>query len=923
MSVSLPSGLVTFLFTDIEGSTQLWERYPVAMKTALGQHDGLIHQAVAAHRGQVVKTTGDGFFAVFPSTPDALHCAVEAQASLQSASWKATGPLRVRMALHSAEVEQVQGDYFGPAVNQTARLMALASGGQVLVSQAAFDLVGSAPKGIVLRDLGEHRLKDLSRSERVYQAVFGGLPSDFPALQSIDAFPNNLPVQLSSFIGRELELERVGQLLSSTRLLTLTGSGGTGKTRLSLQAAANALHNHRDGAWLVELASVVEPGLVLPAISAALKVREQPGRSLLDVLGDFLHSKDLLLVLDNCEHLIAACAEVADQLLRLCPRLHILASSREALGIAGETTFLVPSLSIPPAKQSHPAESLAQAVAGRLFIERARSAVPGFQVSDVQAPDLVKICQRLDGIPLAIELAAARVKVLSLGQLASRLDDRFRLLTGGSRSALPRQQTLRALIDWSYDLLSEQERKSLRRLSVFAGGWTLEGAEAVAADPGESADMLEMLAQLTNKSLAMAEQARGRDMRYRLLETIRQYAREKLFDSGEGELLRDRHLAYYLRVAEAVEYMNMSPRQGDWMDWCETELDNLRAAIDWGMGQEPEAALRLLVAVGVGWVRRGFTSDTQQLLQTAIERTESLPAVAVDSVDSRSAVLAKAWYGLGSTYIAQGRNDQAQECFEHSLGLNSRLGNDAQQAYAIGMLGFAEGLLGKNVEAEQHLHESEILARRTGNKAALGMALGVQANFMAYSLNDPQKARRFNDEALQIARETGVPWVLGQTILGIARIAGLEGRYEDACSQFREAASIYQGLGDPFFVNVAESEIAHLERRQGNWEQARMLYRSTIRRWLELGQQAAVAHQLECIAFLDIASGDFLASARLLGAAEVLRERINSKMSVPERHEYEGQVAILQARLADPELAQAWEAGRGMSRDDAIAYVVR
>jgi len=924
MQSSLPGGLVTLLFTDIEGSTQMWERYPEAMKPALARHDDLIHCALATHGGQVVKTTGDGVFAVFPSAKDAVRSVVAAQVLLQAEPWEGISPLRVRMALHTAEVEMVHGDYYGPAVNRAARLMALASGGQVLVSQAIFDLTGGDfPEGISLRDLGEHRLKDLSRPERVFQVLSSDLPSEFPALQSIDAFPNNLPVQLSSFIGRELEMEQVGQLMSTTRLLTLTGSGGTGKTRLLLQAAAEALRNYRDGAWLIELASVVDPALVLPTISAVLKVREQPDRSLLDVLSDFLRARNLLLVLDNCEHLIVACADIAEKVLRACPRLHILASSREALGITGETTFLVPSLSTPTLKQSHSAEALIQFDAARLFIERAQAAVPGFQVTDTQAPDLAQICQRLDGIPLAIELAAARVKVLTLNQLARRLDDRFRLLTGGSRSALPRQQTLRALIDWSYDLLPPEEQKSLRRLSVFAGGWTLEAAEAVVVDIGDSNDMVEMLAQLTNKSLVIAEQARERDMRYHLLETIRQYAREKMFDSGEGEMLRDRHLAYYLRAAEAIEYMNLSPKQAEWMDWCETEQDNCRAAIDWGMGRDAEAALRLVAGVNEGWLRRGYTSDTQQLLQSAIDRVEALPGVAGEPGFGLLSILAKTWGALGSTFISQGMNLQAHACFERSLSLYAQIGNHSEQARSVCMLGFTEVLLGNNAEGEKHLVEAETLARRSGDKVGLGMALGIQANFMIFSLNDPVKSRRYNAEALQLAREIGAPWILGQTILGNARIAAVEGRVEDARSQFTEAAAIYQGLGDSFFVNVAQSEIAHLERRQGNFDQARRLYKTTIRHWLELGQVGAIANQLECFAFLNIASGDYLNAVRLFGAAESFRERLESKMTVPERLEYESQVAFLRTHMGDVAFTEGWSEGRILNKDEAISYAIR
>jgi class 3 adenylate cyclase len=484
-----PTGTITFLFTDIEGSTRLWEQQPEAMEAALARHDALAADAIQRHEGTLVKHRGEGdsLFAVFARAADAVAAAVALQQALITEPWPAQTVPRVRLALHTGDAVLRDGDYFGPAVNRCARLRAVAHGGQLLLSSATQELVRDAlPEGVTLRELGEHRLRDLARPERVFQLLHPDLPADFPPLASLNTLPNNLPQQVTSFIGREKEMAEVRRLLDKTRLLTLTGSGGTGKTRVSMQVAADLLEGEGDGVWLVELAPLADPALVPQAVATALGIREEPGKPLSQTLVDFLKPKRLLLLLDNCEHLLAACAELAEQILRHCPGVQILATSREGLNIPGETTYRLPSLSLPDPRQlPSSVEGLTQYEAVRLFIDRATAAVPSFTVTNQNAPAVAQLCVRLDGIPLAIELAAARVKALSVEQINARIADMFRLLTGGSRTALPRQQTLRAAIDWSYDLLSEKEKILLRRLSVFAGGWTLEAAEQVCADPEE------------------------------------------------------------------------------------------------------------------------------------------------------------------------------------------------------------------------------------------------------------------------------------------------------------------------------------------------------------------------------------------------------------------------------------------------------
>ena len=551
----LPSGTITFLFTDIEGSTPLWEREPKQMQMALERHHAILHESIAAHRGHVYKIIGDAFQAAFEVSSQAILAALIAQRALAAEVWPTSTPLRVRMGLHVGHAQAQGEDYTTThTLNRVARIMSAAHGGQILLSEAVVELIrDDLPTGLSLRDMGHHHLKGLTHLEHIFQVVVPDLSANFPPLNTLNVAANNLPTQLTTFIGRETEVAEVKRLLSGSRLTTLTGSGGCGKTRLSIQVASEMQTGYPNGVWLVELAPVADPALVPLTVVAVLGPMDDGHRPALEILTDFIHVKTLLLVLDNCEHVIDACAQLSEALLRACPKLGILASSREALGIAGESSYRVPSLAVPEPGQLPPLETLARLGAVRLFVERAALARPGFALTAQNAPAIAQICQRLDGIPLAIELAAARVRALSAEEINARLDDRFRLLTGGSRTALPRQQTLRALIDWSYSLLSEPERLLFKRLAVFVGGWTLAAAEQVCSDNSlDPATVLDTLSRLVDKSLVVAEEAAS-ETRYSRLETIRQYSREKFAETDEVAVVRDRHLAYYVQFSEMAD----------------------------------------------------------------------------------------------------------------------------------------------------------------------------------------------------------------------------------------------------------------------------------------------------------------------------------------------------------------------------------
>ena len=611
---ALPTGTVTFLFTDIEGSTGRWDTHGEAMSAAVQRHDVIGRTAIEAYGGYVFKTLGDAFCVAFARPEAAVAAALDFQRALATEDFAAVGGLRVRAALHTGAADERGGDYFGPTVNRVARLLSIGHGGQTLLSGVMHDLVlGVLPPQASLRDLGEHRLKDLSRPEYVYQLVAPELASEFPALRSLESLPNNLPLQMTSFVGREREVAEIAELLGTHRLVTLVGSGGIGKTRTSLQVAANLLDGSGNGVWFIELAPLASGGYIPAAIAQVLGLSLPPQGDELAHLVKTLKSWHALLVFDNCEHLIDASAKSIAALLRGCPKISVLASSRQGIGVAGEATYRLPSLAV--------GDDAAAAPAVALFVERAISADQRFALTDENASIIVEICRRLDGIPLAIELAAARVKILSPRQLHDRLDERFRVLTGGSRDVLPRQKTLRALIDWSHDLLDDRERMLFRRLGIFVNGFTLEAATAVGTsdDLGEL-DLFDVLASLVDKSLVLAEPA-GDALRYRMLESTRAYAREKLgaaAESQERSLCHLRHLRN--RFVDERERLNRTGRKEPIERHVAIELEDVRAALDWGMTNDGAIlAGELLAAIGTVWRAVALAGEGYERLGHATE----------------------------------------------------------------------------------------------------------------------------------------------------------------------------------------------------------------------------------------------------------------------------------------------------------------
>jgi len=891
---NFPSGTVTFLFTDIEGSTSLWEKHPEAMKSALAKHFSIMKEAVRSNHGQIVKTTGDGVNAVFVTSTDAVQASIAAQFNFLKPLDEVQ--INVRMGIHTGEAELRDGDYFGQTLNRTARIMSAGNGGQILLSEVSAQLTQEhLSESISLLDMGEHHLKGLFLPERIYQLNVPDLQKEFPPLHSIPTILNNLPPQLTSFIGREHELAVAKEKLVSAKLLSFIGPGGTGKTRLALQVARGQIANFKDGVWLVELAPISDPAFIIPAIASIFELREIQNIPLIDILLDYLRAKEMLLMLDNCEHIIEASAQIVDQILHVCPNLKLIASSREALGIDGETVLRVPSLK--------------EEEATRLFVERATIAEPHFHLTDENASFIAQICSRLDGIPLAIELAAARIKLFTPDQIAERLDDRFNLLTGGSRTALPRQQTLHALIDWSYQTLNEVEQRTLRRLAVFSGGWTFEAAEAVVGEY----EAMDGLLGLVNKSMVNVEE-REEGSRYRFLETIRQFAMEILLESGEAVETRDRQLDYFMEYGEGAHIGLFSAEVNEYLDMFDTEHDNLRSALEWATSKHPEKALKLVDHIGSYWSVRDHNSEAINWCQSILEKTKSVAGLEMDR--------ARVYIVLGWCSVTTGEHRLGRTAAEQALALSKSVNDESTIARAYGILALACVFTGDFVTAQRAAVDGDTFARTRGLKSELAFILASRAQLAFVSHGDITKAKEYMNEAARLSREMGYQWAYSFSTFGLARVAAELGDLETARKRFAESEEVARQMGNKRIVYSSRSEYAHVLRQHGKFDEALKIYLDLLPKWKELGHRSAVAHELECIAFILARKEETTRAATLLGAAEALRKAIDSIMTPMELEEYAKELKSLRVRMDEMGLRRSWENGSRLSMDEGIEFAL-
>jgi predicted ATPase/class 3 adenylate cyclase len=874
-----PTGTVTFLFTDIEGSTGLLKAMGETYRRAQDHHDEIIRAAVAAENGHVVRTAGDSFFVTFESPVPALRAAVAAQRSLGADEWPAGSPLRVRMGLHTGEGVLGGDDYIGIDVNRAARIAAAAHGGQVLLSEATRALVRhDLPDGVTLRDLGDHRLRDIAEPERLFDLVVDGLPSDFQPIRSLDFRPNNLPLQLTSFVGRADEIARAGQLLRGHRLVTLTGPGGAGKTRLALEVAAEGLSSFEDGAFFVDLAPIVDHAQVPSVLAQALGLRERPGRELIDTLVDALAAMDVLLVLDNFEHLLPA-AWVVERLLASAPRLRTLVTSRAPLRLYGEQEHQVPPLALPDVGQLQALDVLSRSEAVVLFVERARAARPGFGLTDENARAVADVCTRLDGLPLAIELAASRVNVLTPQAIRSRLAGGPDLLTASARNLPARQRTLRATIGWSCGLLTEPQRRLFNRLSVFRSGAGLDAVEAVGGDLG--VDILDALSSLVDNSLVRQTEMPDGEPRFGMLETVREYAGELLAATDDEAPTRRRHAEHYLVVALEGESHLTADDQVRWLDRFEHEHDNLQAALRWTVEVgELERGMAAGAAMWRFWHQRWYLFVGRSWLERLLSAAGPDP----------TSTLAKAHVAAGGLAYWQGEYEAAKRHYRESLTI------------------------------AQAIDDRACIAEAIYNLAFIPTQVASTHSQAAWWADAPEQIALFQD-ALARFEELGDVAGVAKTKGNMALILARTGDLDSAAAMLGEAIESYRILHDRF--HLADSLLAYGHGMQllGRDETARAAFVEALCLVDAADNRAAVAVALDCLAALESKRSRHRDAVRLFGSAQQIRRGVEGGYPLASSA-VTGIDPLAEARTAigDEAVEQLLAEGRSLTRAQAVAF---
>ncbi len=899
-----PTGIVALLFTDIEGSTKQWEVHGPVMGAAVHQHDRLLREAIESRGGYVFKTVGDAFCAAFSSVHLAIETAVAIQHALHEATWGEVGVVRVREAIHAGQTEERGGDYFGPAVNRVARLLSAGHGGQILLSAAAEQIAQSKLTGNwQFRTLGEHRLKDLTRPERIFQLVAPGLESDFPPISTLDHRPNNLPVQSTPFLGRDNDLELVRDLLDKdeVRLVTLTGPGGAGKTRIAIQAGAEALERFPDGVWLVELEEATSEHRAIEAIVRVLAVRETANQRPLDSLIDHLANRTALLILDNLEQVLEVGPAVA-RLLTSAPGIKVIATSRMRLGVQMEREFRVPPMGVPPRdSRGLTAASIRAYPAIRLFVERAQAVKHDFVLTDANAEAVTAICRELDGLPLAIELAAARVRLLSPQALLQRLNDRLGLLTGGGIDRPGRQQTLRAAIQWSHDLLDDEERLLLARLSIFSGGWTLEAAESIGSHDS-SVNVLEVLEHLVDHSLVRAEETPDADIRYAMLASVRAFAREQLMaiGGGEGELTAMLHAESVLSFVEAAEPACSGPDQAVWLARVDREFENIRTALAWcETTREGEMALRLVVALRRFFWVRGYYTEGRAFIAAALEADRW----------STDALCARALDMSGMLAWGQADFEDARTDLEAARDLYQALSDRAGQARVLNQLGAVSSELGDQRAAADHFQQSLAIRKGLGDTRGAAIMMINLAEIAIRQL-DFQGAITLATEAHAAVRALDDHQLTAIALINLAGAQEFAGDSARAASTYQRALTIARELGDRHHTGVVLIGLARLEASGDTNGIALQCASEALDLAIETGQDGLAADAFEAAGIVLTEGGNSVPAVAAFAAADALRETTRSPGSpatIPLRAK---RMMTLRDRLTPAEFAAAWDEGK-------------
>ena len=956
----LPTGTVTLLFTGMEGSTRLLQQLGDRYASVLTECRQLLRAASQHWSGHEVETQGDAFFVVFARATDAVSAAVAMQRALAAHVWPNGMTVRVRIGVHTGEPQRSSEGYVGLDVHHTARIMSAGHGGQVLLSQTTRDLVElTLPAGVSLLDLGEHRLKDLQRSSHLFQLVISGLAVDFPALKTLDTQPNNLPIQPTAFIGREQELAAVATLLcrEDVQLVTLTGPGGTGKTRLCLQVAAELSEVLPDGVFFVNLAPLSDPEFVLPAIAQVLNVKEIGGQSLLDLLKTFLREKHMLLLLDTFEQVVNAALPVAE-LLTACPKLKIMVTSRAALHVRAEHECAVPPLELPDPKRLPDLDALSQYEAVALFIQRAQAVKSDFQMTNANAPAVAGICVRLDGMPLAIELAATRAKFFAPQALLSRLEQGLALLSGGARDLPARQQTLRGAIAWSYDLLPPQEQQLFRRLAVFVNGCTIEAAEVICRAAGElEADLLDGLLSLVDKSLLRQEESTEGEPRFQMLQTVREYGLETLAASGEVEATRLAHAHFFLALAEQAKLELGGPNQAAWIERLEQEHDNLSAALEWaleGMTDEQasvrrEVALRLSAALGAFWRIHGHYREGRTFLERALAQSEGASAflrakvlgatadvaywqgdldraevlaqqcLALDRELGDTRGIANCFFLLGFVAWTRGKTVEAITLSEERIRLMRQIGQPGEVADALFQLAWLVSHHGEDTRGQVLFEEALVLFRKAGNELRVGATLVESAFFLWLAQGEEQTIRQRLQQGQALINKVGDKhWSALSSLLSVL-VALSEGEAAKALILAKECLAIFREVDSRWYIALTFVFLGWVQTRQGELTAACSSYQESLALCRKLGEKWIIPFNLEGLAGVSATRGEFRRAAQLWGAAEALREGIASPLPPTFRADYEQAVAATRAELGEEAFAAAWQEGRTMPLEQASA----